>query len=254
MTITRERERLGFDPPLRHWIFQSIGTHLYIWHPIMGFINLFVGQSLRTHFPQRGLNVMVDSCLGGLAVMTLIQNARDWGSIPCWGTEFFSPSEPNVTIETKIICTKLKKSTSYLVKSDGFDGICVVEWRKVTFIEAHPTPPYLWHPYKLTTLHILTSSVSLTPHCSNILLTLAHLLHFSASHVWQWRIQGANPQWSSCAKVPENSNKNKEESTVVMFHHTAILLSIRCLCWRNSVNDMCLFQWHFIHIEVKSFT
>ena len=44
---------------------------------------------LRTCFPQKGVNVRADSCLGGLVVMMLIPNARDQGSIPCWGTEFF---------------------------------------------------------------------------------------------------------------------------------------------------------------------
>ena len=33
------------------------------------------------HSPE-GVNVTADSCLGGLAVMTLARNARDWGSIP----------------------------------------------------------------------------------------------------------------------------------------------------------------------------
>ena len=42
------------------------------------------------HFPQRGVNVMTDSCLGGLVVMTLARNARDRGSIPRWGTLNFS--------------------------------------------------------------------------------------------------------------------------------------------------------------------
>ena len=35
-----------------------------------------------------------DSCLGGLAVMTLARNARDQGSIPHWGIEFFGPGNP----------------------------------------------------------------------------------------------------------------------------------------------------------------
>ena len=35
-----ECERLGFDLPLRHKFF--VGTHCYIWHPIMGFTDLFV--------------------------------------------------------------------------------------------------------------------------------------------------------------------------------------------------------------------
>ena len=37
----------------------------------------------------------------GLAVMMLAQNVRDWGSIPCWGTEFFDPSEPTVTLKSQ---------------------------------------------------------------------------------------------------------------------------------------------------------
>ena len=55
------------------------------------------GQSVRTCFPQRGVNVMADSCLGGLAVMMLTRNARDPGLIPHWGTELFGLSEPTVT-------------------------------------------------------------------------------------------------------------------------------------------------------------
>ena len=38
-----------------------------------------------------------DSCLGGLVLMMLTRNARDWGSIPCWDTEFFGLLEPTVT-------------------------------------------------------------------------------------------------------------------------------------------------------------
>ena len=40
------------------------------------------GQGVRTRFPQTGVNVTADSCLGGLAVMMLARNARDRGSIP----------------------------------------------------------------------------------------------------------------------------------------------------------------------------
>ena len=29
MTLNPECERPGFDPPLRHWIFRSVGTHCY---------------------------------------------------------------------------------------------------------------------------------------------------------------------------------------------------------------------------------
>ena len=99
--VSLECKRLGFDPSLRHWIFQSVGTHYYIWWPITGFIDLY-GQSMRTRFPQRGVNATVDGCLGGLAVMMLTQNARDCGSIPRWGTEFFGPSEPTVTVNKEI--------------------------------------------------------------------------------------------------------------------------------------------------------
>ena len=99
-----ECERLGFDPPLRHWIFWSIGTHCYIWHPIMGFINLFVWSKCEDTLSPEGVNVMADSCLGGLVVVTLVQNVRDWGSIPSWGTEFFGPSEPTVTLMFAILC------------------------------------------------------------------------------------------------------------------------------------------------------
>ena len=56
------------------------------------------------------------SCLGGLAVMTLAQNARDRGSIPRWGrgTEFFGLSEPTVTFGGQ-----LWDSLTYLVKAWG---------------------------------------------------------------------------------------------------------------------------------------
>ena len=43
-------------------------------------------------------NVTMDSCLGGLVIVALARNARDQGSIACWDTEFFGPSEPNLTI------------------------------------------------------------------------------------------------------------------------------------------------------------
>ena len=33
--------------------------------------------------------------------MTLAQNVRDWGSIPCWGTKFFCPWEPTATFGTQ---------------------------------------------------------------------------------------------------------------------------------------------------------
>ena len=52
-----------------------------------------------SRFPQRRVNVTVNSCLGVLVVMMLIRNVKDQGSIPYWGTEFFGPSEPIVTIK-----------------------------------------------------------------------------------------------------------------------------------------------------------
>ena len=45
---------------------------------------------------------MADCCLGGLAVMTLTRNARDWGEIPYWRTEFFSQLEPTVTFGAQL--------------------------------------------------------------------------------------------------------------------------------------------------------
>ena len=88
-----ECERLGFDPLLRHWIFWPVRTHCYIWPPITGFIDLFIWSKREDTLSPEGVNVMADSCLGGLVAMTLAQNARDQGSIPSWGTEFFGPSE-----------------------------------------------------------------------------------------------------------------------------------------------------------------
>ena len=50
--------------------------------------------------PGGKVNVMADSsCLGGLAVMMLAQNARDQSLIPRAGTQFFSPSKPTVTLD-----------------------------------------------------------------------------------------------------------------------------------------------------------
>ena len=46
--------------------------------------------------------VTADSCLGGLAVMTLARNARNRGSIPHWFTEFFGLSEPTVTFGAQL--------------------------------------------------------------------------------------------------------------------------------------------------------
>ena len=46
--------------------------------------------------------VTAGSCLCGLVVMMFALNARDWDLIPCWGTEFFSPSEPTVTFGTQL--------------------------------------------------------------------------------------------------------------------------------------------------------
>ena len=79
-----ECERLGFDQPLRHWIFQTVRTHCYIWHPIMGFGDLFVSSKHEEMlFPEGGeCNSELDRCLGGLVVMMLTRNARDRGSIP----------------------------------------------------------------------------------------------------------------------------------------------------------------------------
>ena len=45
---------------------------------------------------------MVDSCLGGLVAMMLVQNARDWGLFPHRGTEFFGLSEPTVTFVAQL--------------------------------------------------------------------------------------------------------------------------------------------------------
>ena len=63
-----------------------------LWHSLI----YFYGQSVRTGFPQRLVNVMADSCVGGLVVMMLTWNARDRGSIPHWGTE------PTVTIQSPL--------------------------------------------------------------------------------------------------------------------------------------------------------
>ena len=63
----------------------------HIWRPITGFTDLFVWSKHEDTLSPEGVNVMVDSsCLGGLAVMMLAWNARDWGSIPHWGTLNFS--------------------------------------------------------------------------------------------------------------------------------------------------------------------
>ena len=47
-------------------------------------------------------SVPVNSCLGGLVVMSLTQNLRDQGLVSHWGTEFFGPSEASVAF---LFCT-----------------------------------------------------------------------------------------------------------------------------------------------------
>ena len=50
-----ECERPGFDPLLRHWIFWSVRTHYYIWHPFrIHQLIVCLVRSVRTHFPQSG--------------------------------------------------------------------------------------------------------------------------------------------------------------------------------------------------------
>ena len=52
-----ECERPGFNSPLRHRIFLSIRSHLYIWCPMLGSINLCIVclvRSGRIHFSQKG--------------------------------------------------------------------------------------------------------------------------------------------------------------------------------------------------------
>ena len=71
-----DSERPGFDPPLRHRICLdhiTYMTHFYIWWPMLSLSS----KCVRTRFLLRGVNVIVVSVLGGLAVMMLSKIARD---------------------------------------------------------------------------------------------------------------------------------------------------------------------------------
>ena len=68
-------ERPGFDPPLRHRMFLdqvTYLTHCYIWWPMSSLSS----KCMRTCFLLGGVNVIVISVLGGLAVMMLSKIAR----------------------------------------------------------------------------------------------------------------------------------------------------------------------------------
>ena len=59
------------------------------WNPLLhlapnyGIHGLVPSKREDTLSPEGGVNVMVDSYLGGLVVMTLTQNSRDRGSMTC---------------------------------------------------------------------------------------------------------------------------------------------------------------------------
>ena len=122
-------ERPGFNPPLRHRIFQITNCHLldhcYIWWPIgpllylvanwthcyiwwpIGPTVIFGGQcdlqvqNTSVHaFSFEDWVWQQSGVLGGLAVMMLTQIVRNQGLIPCWGTEFLgSLLRPIVTLK-----------------------------------------------------------------------------------------------------------------------------------------------------------
>ena len=102
-----DSKRPGFDPLLRHRIFLdcvTYSTHCYILWPMWSPSS----KHMRTCFLLGRVNVMVISVLGGLMLMTLTWIARDRGSIPCWGTEFFqimSLIQPTVTYTVVTINT-----------------------------------------------------------------------------------------------------------------------------------------------------
>ena len=91
-----------------HWIFPFRQNPLLHLVPNYGIHWSICMVKVWGHTFPRGGWMWWQSCLGGLAVMTLTQNARDWGSIPRWGTLNFSvPSEPTATLFLQL-CTQLK--------------------------------------------------------------------------------------------------------------------------------------------------